>query len=228
MESDLKKLVGIEIAKRVKDGEVIGVGSGTTVEAALEQIGARIKNEGINLRIVPTSLQSAWKCQEMGLQVLSPGYYGELAWCFDGADEIDPKLWLIKGFHGALLKEKILVSRSKRFVVIADESKLVQKLTQKFAVPVEVIPEARSSVERDLAAIGAVSVKLRLVSHTCAPVITEAGNILLDVLFKEVLASTEKEIKSIIGVVESGLFIGYTSEVIVAGKTGVYSLFPKN
>ena len=224
---NMKQSAGAEIAKRIKDGDVLGVGSGTTVEAALDLIGERIRKERLNVHVVPTSLPSAWKCQEMGLQVLYPAYRGELSWYFDGADEVDPNLWLIKGRHGALLKEKIVASKSKSFVVIVDESKLVKKLTEKFPVPVELLPEARFSVERDQYAVGATQIVLREVPNTRAPVITEAGNIVVDVFFKEIGAGTEKAVKSIVGVVESGLFIGYASEVIVAGKEGVYSLFPK-
>jgi ribose 5-phosphate isomerase A len=223
----MKQIVGAEIAKRVKDGEVLGVGSGSTVEAALDQIGARIKKEGLSIHVVPTSYPSAWKCQQMGLHVLYPGYQGEVSWYFDGADEVDPHLWLIKGRHGALLREKILVRRAGRFVVIVDESKLVKQLTEKFAVPVEFIPEARFPVERDLKRMGARSIVLREVPTTTAPVITESGNFIVDVYFNEITAETEKAVKLIVGVVETGLFMGYTSEVIVAGQKGVYSLFPE-
>ncbi len=220
----MKEIVGAEIAKRVRDGDVIGVGTGSTVDCALEQIGKRIIAEKLSVSVVPTSYQSGWRCQEIGLKVMYPGYQGELSWGFDGADEVDANLSLIKGAGGAMLKEKILAAKCKNFIVVVDESKLVKTLGEKFPIPVEVIPEARSVAERGLKALGATEIVLRNAVKKHGPVITEAGNLIIDVRFPTIKPGFEKEIKSIVGVVESGLFMGYASEVLVGSASGVRSL----
>jgi ribose 5-phosphate isomerase A len=220
----MKEIVGQEIAKRVKNGDVIGVGTGTTVDAALTAIGKRIAHEGLLVTVVPTSYQSAWRCQELGLTVMYSGYHGYLSWGFDGADQITKDRWAIKGKGGALLQEKILAKRCKKFVIIVDESKVVPQLGVGCAIPVEIVPEALVLAEDGLRALGAQELTIRTGSGKHGPVITERGNIIIDALFPTVGAELEREIKSLVGVVESGLFIGYASEVIVAGSQGLVSL----
>lgn len=222
----MKEIVAAELAKRVQNGDRIGVGTGSTVEAALVKIGDRIKQEGLSVQVVPTSIQSAWKCQEIGLNVLHPAFYGELSWGFDGADAVDDNLWLIKGKGGAMLQEKILAARCRKFVIIVDDTKLTRNLADACAIPVEIIPEARIVVERGLNKLGAKEILLRPATGKHGPIITEAGNLILDVTFASVTEDLETKIKAIVGVVESGLFIGYTSEVIVAGKEGIKFLKP--
>jgi ribose 5-phosphate isomerase A len=221
----MKEIVGKALASRVKDGEVLGVGTGTTVDAALAEIGRRVREEGLRVSVVPTSYQSAWKCQELGLTVLTPGYAGYLSWGFDGADQITKDRWAIKGKGGALLQEKLLARRCKSFVIIVDESKLVDKLGIGCPVPVEVIPEGYVLALDGLKSFGAEEIVVRSGTGKHGPVITERGNIILDVSLPEVLATSEVDIKSIPGVVDSGLFIGYVSEVVVASASkGVYSI----
>jgi ribose 5-phosphate isomerase A len=134
--SAMKEIVAQEIAKRVKDGDVIGVGTGTTVDAALTEIGKRVKAEGLRITVVPTSYQSAWRCQELGFIVMYPGYRGHLSWGFDGADQVNQAKWAIKGKGGAMLQEKILAKRCKKFVLIVDESKVVSELGKGCPIPV--------------------------------------------------------------------------------------------
>jgi ribose 5-phosphate isomerase A len=223
----MKELVAKELAKRVKDGDVIGVGTGSTVDLALSEIGLRVKQEKLNLHVVPTSLQSSWKCQQLGLNVMYPGYRGNLSWGFDGADEVDDRFWLIKGKGGALLQEKILAARCDYFVVIVDESKMVKKLGANCAIPVEVIPEAIHVVEQRLRDLNPVSIELRnCTGGKHGPIITEAGNIILDVKFDGIEKELEGRLKSILGVVETGLFIGYTSELLMATTSAVKSIKP--
>ena len=147
MSSELKKIVANHLAKKVSDGQVIGVGTGSTVNAALVAIGERVTNEGLNLSVVPTSFQSAWRCEELGIRVLDPLYSGKLAWGFDGADEVDQNLRLIKGGGAALLQEKILAAKCEEYIIIIDETKVVSCLGEAFAVPVEVVPQASSVVK---------------------------------------------------------------------------------
>lgn len=220
----MKEKVAQEIARRVKDGDVIGVGTGTTVDAALTEIGKRVQQEGLRLTVVPTSLQSAWRCQELGLTVLYQAFNGHLSWGFDGADQVTKERWAIKGKGGAMLQEKILAKRCKKFIIIVDETKVVSQLGAGCPVPVEVIPEARILAEEGLRALGATSLEIRAGSGKHGPVITEAGNIIIDSAFPAIRESLERDIKGIVGVVDSGLFIGYASEVIVASASGVSSL----
>ena len=217
----MKEQVAAELAARVKNGQLIGVGTGSTVELAVARIGERVKTEKLDVKVVPTSLQTAWQCQQLGLNVLYQGYRGEIAWGFDGADAVDKNLWLVKGKGGALLQEKILAARCREFLVIVDDSKLVQSLSG-VSIPVEIIPSAIHIAERELAKLGARDLALRPAgSGKHGPVITEAGNVIIDVQFSEVASRLEKEIKSIVGVVESGLFIGYASQVLVGGPDSV-------
>ena len=219
----MKEIVAKEIAKRVKDGDVIGVGTGTTVDAALTEIGKRVKAEGLRITVVPTSYQSAWRCQDLGFIVMYPGYRGHLSWGFDGADQVSKNRWAIKGKGGAMLQEKILAKRCKKFVLIVDETKVVEHLGQGCAIPVEVVPEAVILAEEGLKSLGAQEVVIRVGTGKHGPVITERGNIILDATFSSVTERLEGDIKSIIGVVDSGLFINYATEVMVAKADSVYS-----
>lgn len=217
-----KEAVGQEVARRIRSGEVIGIGTGSTVDAALIAIGARIQSEGLRVLGVPTSYESAWKCSEMGISVCAPESVSRLTWGFDGADEVDPELRVIKGKGGAMLREKIVAALCDRFVVIVDESKLVSRLGERTAVPVEVVPGARRLVESALVTLGAQSVVLRQAGPgKHGSVITEAGNVILDATFPSIGATLEREIKSLVGVVESGIFNAMAHEVIVAGSSGI-------
>lgn len=220
----MKEIVAKEIAKRVKDGDVLGVGTGTTVDAALTEIGKRVASEGLRVTVVPTSYQSAWRCQELGFLVMYPGYRGQLSWGFDGADQVNAAKWAIKGKGGAMLQEKILAKRCETFVLIVDESKVVQDLGVGCPVPVEVVPEALVLAEQGVRMLGATQVNIRSGTGKHGPVITERGNIIIDVTFARITDKLETQIKTLIGVVDSGLFIGYAAEVLVAGPNGVRSL----
>jgi ribose 5-phosphate isomerase A len=219
----MKEIVAQEIAKRIHDGDIIGVGTGTTVDAALVAMGKRIAQEGLRVSVVPTSYQSAWRCQEIGLSVLHPAYDGYLSWGFDGADQVTRDRWAIKGKGAAMLQEKLVAQRCKAFTIIVDETKVVPLLGVGCPVPVEVIPEAKRLAEDGLRRLGALELSIRTGSGKHGPVITEKGNIIFDATFGQIEAGLEREIKSLAGVVESGLFIGYVSEVLVADSKGVSS-----
>lgn len=217
----MKEVVGRELAARVKDGDVLGVGTGSTVDAALVALGERIKHEGLLVKAVPTSYQSAWRLEEIGVIALSPEYSGTLSWGFDGADAIDKNRVAIKGKGGALLEEKILAAKCRHYVIIVDDSKVCSDVCSHCEIPVEVVPSAINVAKEGLLKIGAVDIKLRnAVSTKHGPVITERGNIILDAKFSSFRKGLEREIKSVIGVVESGLFESYANEVLVATKSG--------
>lgn len=218
-----KELVATEIVKRFVTGQTIGVGTGTTVDVALEQLAARIAAEKLNVRLVPSSYETARRCEGMGLTVLHPRFGGVIDWGFDGADAVNDQLWLIKGRGGALLQEKILAAKCKKFIVIVDESKIVTSFVG-LPIPIEVIPEALDLVQWRLKDLGAVEMTVRTGNGKHGPVVTEAGNLLIDASFNKSPETLEHDIKSLTGVVDSGLFIGYASEVLVGGLAGIRSL----
>lgn len=222
--TDLKKLVGKEIAKRATSGEVLGVGTGSTVDAALEAIAERVRNEDLALQVVTSSLESSWYCESIGLTVLHSGYAGPIAWSFDGADAVDSKLRAIKGRGAAMLREKILAARSSRCVLIIDESKFVEEIGKHCPVPVECIPEAHGFVQARLKSLGAESVSVRMAKAKHGPVITEMGNLVLDCQFDTVADDLESRIKNIPGVVESGLFLAIADELLIASDQGIQSI----
>lgn len=217
----IKEALALEVAKRLGNGQTIGVGTGTTVEAAVKEIGRLVKQQGLAVKAVPTSLQSAWLCEELGLEVLYPGSSAKIDWGFDGADAVDRRLRVIKGKGGAMLQEKIMAARCGTYLIIIDRAKLVDDLAGAAAVPVEVVPEAASFVKRQLIRLGAVDAFLRKAVAKHGPVITEGGNLIVDVRFSKIEDSLESQIKSIVGVVDSGLFTNFATEVLVGSENGV-------
>lgn len=210
-----KQKVADEIAKKVKDGDILGVGSGSTSFLALRAIAKKVKEEGLSIKAIPTSIEISLFCTKLGIP-LTTLYEHRPDWLFDGADEVDPKRSLIKGRGGAMFKEKLMISSSPVNYILVDESKIVGKLGSKFPVPVEVFPQALMHVEAELKKIGASSLVLRPAKGKDGPVITENGNLILDARFSEIGDDMEQKIKSITGVIESGLFINYNVEIIIA------------
>lgn len=216
-----KERVGKALADKVKHGELIGVGTGSTVDAALRAIKSRVDSEGLQVSVVTSSYASAWSCEQIGLQVLYPGFQGKISWAFDGADEVDPDFRLIKGKGGALLQEKILAVRSQEFIIVVDESKLVKTLGAACAVPVEVIPTASGFVYEQLKKLGAEQVTLRSGTGKHGATITEAGNIIFDAKFSQITKTLPAQIKALVGVVEHGIFATEAKEVWVAQESGI-------
>ncbi len=210
-----KQKVADKIAAKVKDGDVLGVGSGSTVYMALLAIAKRIKEEKLDVKAIPTSIEIGMVCTKLGIP-LNSIFESRPDWLFDGADEVDPNHNLIKGRGGAMFKEKLLISISPINYIIIDDTKLVDKLGTNFPVPVEVFPLALLHVEKELEKLGVESILLRPAKGKDGPVITENGNVILDVHFTEITDMLELKIKSITGVIESGLFINYGVEILLA------------
>lgn len=208
-----KQKVAIKIASMVKDGDILGVGSGSTAYLALIEIAKRIHTENIHVRAITTSQEIKMACAKLGIPLTSLLEY-KPDWTFDGADEIDNNLNMIKGRGGAMFKEKLLISSSPRTYIIADASKMVSKLGTHFPVPVEVFPEALVHVDQALRSLSPEEIKLRMAQAKDGPVITENGNMILDVWFNNIPDNLEHAIKSITGVIESGLFMHYEIELI--------------
>ncbi|MDR1258830.1 MAG: ribose 5-phosphate isomerase A [Tannerellaceae bacterium] len=211
-----KERVAGRIAAMVKQGDVLGVGSGSTCYMALLAIAARIRDEGLHIKAVTTSLEITMACVRLGIPLANFEEYRP-SWTFDGADEIDPDLSLIKGRGGAMFREKLLINSSPKAYIIADSSKMVARLGTKFPVPVEVFPQALTYVGHALRELSPAEINLRMAEKKDGPVITENGNLILDVWFDAIPSGTEKAIKSITGVIESGLFIGYPVEIVDVG-----------
>lgn len=211
-----KEALGARVAARAESGQVIGVGSGSTAFLALLALGERAAEEGLLLTTVPTSIEVGLACAAAGLAVSDLDAVRP-DWGFDGADEVEESggvVRLIKGRGGALFREKLVMASQATTLILADRSKLVTRLGERFAVPVEVVPRALHLVEERLERLGATEVALRLAGGKDGPVVTEGGNLLLDARFDAIADALEAEIKAIPGVVESGLFIGYPVEVI--------------
>ncbi|MFD0795753.1 ribose 5-phosphate isomerase A [Mucilaginibacter litoreus] len=212
-----KQKVARQIAGKVKDGDILGVGSGSTVYLALVAIAERIKTESLNIKAIPTSLEISLFCSKLGIP-LTTLFEHTPDWLFDGADEVDPNNWLIKGRGGAMFKEKLLISSSPVNYIIVDDSKMVSRLGTNFPVPVEVFPQALLTVEKQLRKLGATDISLRPAKGKDGPIITENGNMILDCKFGRIEGSLERDIKSITGVIESGLFIDYPVDILMASN----------
>jgi ribose 5-phosphate isomerase A len=210
-----KEQVAARLATLLRDGDVVGFGSGSTSFLTIQAIGKRLKEESIRMTAIPTSLEVALACTTLSIPTTTL-FQEKPDWSFDGADEVDPRNNLIKGRGGAMFKEKILIVNSPKTYIVVDKSKLVSRLGERFPVPIETYPSAVHFVEARLVALGATEVRLRLAKSKDGPVITEAGNFILDAKFKDIGDGLEREIKMITGVLESGLFQGYDVETMVA------------
>jgi len=214
-----KRNAALEAVKHVKDNTVIGLGSGSTVAYAIEEIGNKIKSEGLHVLAVPTSYQAFMLAVRHGIPTTTLEEHPLLDLTVDGADQIDEELNLIKGMGGALTREKIVASVSKRLIIVADESKKVKVLGEKnHPVPIEAIPFATKPVMHKIKEMKGKPV-LREGKGKVGPVVTDNGNIIIDVNFGVIQNPTELErkLKSISGVVETGLFIKM-ADIVYLGK----------
>ncbi len=216
---ELKKRVGYEAAKLVKDGDVVGLGTGSTTHYFIEKLGKMIKNEEIDIMGVPTSYQSFFLARDSNIPVTTLDEH-DIDIAVDGADEVDPELNLIKGGGAAHTLEKIVDESSDRFVVIVDGSKIVSKLGN-FPVPVEVIPNATRTVKNHLIQMGG-NPSLRMAERKDGPVVTDNGNFIYDVKFTiKNPKKLETELNTIPGVVENGIFSQIVDEVIIGRDNGI-------
>ncbi len=224
----LKKAVGQKAAESVKSGMRVGIGTGSTVAFFIEALGMRI-GEDFHVLGVPTSYQSGLLCMQHGIPLADAAMVDSLDIAVDGADEIDPALNAIKGGGAAHTLEKIIASMAKEFILIADESKLVDSLCGSFPLPVEVIPKGLSFVSREILRLSGQP-KLRMAVRKDGPIITENGNFVVDITFHtppEDLLSFDRLLKQIPGVVETGLFLGLAQKALVAKAGKIVLLTPK-
>lgn len=218
-----KKNAAREAVKHVKDCFVVGLGSGTTAAYAIEEIAKKMKHERLRVSGVPTSYQALMLAVKNGIPVTTLEEHSSLDLAIDGADQIDPKLNLIKGMGGALAREKIVASASKRLVIVADEEKRVKTLGENdHPVPIEVLPMAVPIVMRRIKGLGGRPV-LREGGKKVGPVVTDNGNVILDVHFGLIRRPSDLEcgLKGLAGVVETGLFVGMADIAYVGTHSGV-------
>jgi ribose 5-phosphate isomerase A len=220
---ELKRKAAYAAVQHVKDGFVVGLGSGSTAAYAIEALGEKVKREKLCLLAVPTSYQAFLLAVKCGIAVTTLDEHPVIDVTIDGADQIDPKLNLIKGMGAALAREKIVASVSKQNIIIADEGKKVNVLGENdHPVPVEVLPFAIAAVKGKIEAFGGRAV-LREGKGKLGPVITDNGNAVIDVVFGVISNAAELEVKlkMIPGVVETGLFVGLASTAYIGTPTKV-------
>ncbi|RLG33738.1 ribose 5-phosphate isomerase A [Methanosarcinales archaeon] len=206
-------------ASLIKDGMVVGLGTGSTAEIAVRRIGNRIKEEGLKLLGIPTSLQTEMLAIECGIPITSLSEHPSLHICIDGADQVDSQLNLIKGGWGSHTREKIVSYAAKKLVICIEEEKLVELLNR--PVPLEVLPYAVKIVENQVKELGGVPV-LRREGNKGRYFITEGGNLIIDADFGIIKnpESMNKTLSSVVGSVEHGIFTNAT-EVHVGDEKGV-------
>ena len=206
----------------VQDGNIVGLGTGSTAAHAVRLLGERVR-AGLKIRGIPTSRQTKDLAASAGIPLTTLDEFQQIDVTIDGADEVDPRLRLIKGGGGALLREKIIASASRQLVIIADSSKQVAVLG-KFPLPVEVIPFAQALIAKRIAALGA-TVRLRQ-SAGGNPFVTDEGHHILDCSFGHIPdpPALARQLEAMPGVVEHGLFIDMASIVLIAKGDQVVEL----
>ena len=206
----------------VKDGQVVGLGTGSTAAYFIKLLGEKVK-DGMRVRGIPTSDRSRELAESLGIPLTTLDECQEIAVTVDGADEVDPQLRLIKGGGGAMLREKIVASATKQLVIVADATKQVPVLG-KFPLPVEVIQFAQALVAKRIAALGA-QVSLRK-NADGTPYVTDERNHILDCRFGQIRDADRlaQQLSEMPGIVEHGLFIGMASVVLFAKGSEIVEL----
>lgn len=220
MYMNLKEIAGFTAAKEIKDGQIIGLGTGSTTHYFIEKIGMRMEEEGIEVMGVPTSYQSFLLAKQWKIPITTLEEH-DVDIAVDGADEIDPDFNLIKGGGAAHTLEKIVDYSANELIIIADDSKMVDKLG-KFPLPLEIISEAINPVFSALKDMGA-DPKIRMARYKDGPVISDNGNFIADAAFHEIdnPIQLEKDLNSIPGVVENGIFSQMVDKVILGTNNGL-------
>jgi ribose 5-phosphate isomerase A len=225
---EAKRRVALEAVKHVEDGFIVGLGSGSTAAFVIKEIGRQMLQEGLRVLGVPSSSQTMMLAVRSGIPLTSLDEQPIVDLAIDGADQIDNKLNLIKGGGGALTREKIVASAAKRFIVVADETKLVEKLGANCRLPVEVLPFALATVTADIKELGGKPL-LREAKGKVGAVVTDNGNYIVDVDFGAITDAEElnRRLKLIPGVIETGLFIGMADIVYLGKQDGIVRLEKK-
>ena len=238
-QDELKKLVGYKaVDDYVKSGMVVGLGTGSTAYFAVERVGEKLKSGELkDIVAIPTSIRTKEQAESLGIPLVTLDTHSKLDVSIDGADEVDPDLNLTKGGGGALFREKIVEIASDKFIVIVDESKICDGLGPGFPIPVEIVPFCHEHTMRVIADLptckGKCKPVLRMGSASNNQVdgdeiaVTDNGNYIVDLHFDEPIKDAPQmaqELKSVVGVVEHGLFCGMSTAVIISSKSGEISV----
>ena len=221
-----KQSVAIHAAKFVKNGMLVGLGTGSTANYFIEELARRQKEEQLKVTTIASSNVSMIKAQSLGLNVIALTQVAEIDLYVDGADEITPDMTLLKGRGYDLVLEKLLAKAAKQFLVVADKSKLVDRIGTNFAIPIEVMPMAWRAAKRSLEAAGGVG-ELRQNVAKDGLTVTSHGSLVLDMAFDKSIS--EQALNALInntpGVVEHGIFYGLTSAVLIAENGHIEALW---
>lgn len=220
-----KKIAGENAVQYIKDGMTIGLGSGSTIYWTLKKLGELV-GQGLNVKGIPSSIRTENLAKEFGIPLTSFSEVQQLDLAIDGADEVDQNFNLIKGGGGSLVREKIVCAASKQLVIVVDESKVVQKIGT-YPLPIEVVPFGWEVTSERISSLGCIP-KLRM--HHNEVFISNNGNYILDCKFDFISKplSLHQELKQLLGVVETGLFIGMTDKVIIGKENGLFQILDKN
>ena len=231
LQNQMKQAVTQAAVNQIQNGMILGLGSGSTAALMIEALAAKIKSGEIKDVVgVTTSFQGEVLASQLGIPLTALSSVQEIDLAIDGADEVDPKFQLIKGGGACHVQEKLVAALAKRFIVVVDSTKLVEKLNLDFKLPVEVLPSAWKQVQKELRNLEGEG-HLRMAQKKAGPVVTDQGNLILDLTFKNGIDHPEileSQINNIPGVLENGLFVNLTDEVLVGkvenGEVGVESL----
>ena len=226
----MKKAVAEAAVNEVTSNMIVGLGSGSTAAIMIKTLANKIKiGELKEIRGVPTSFQSEVLALELGIPLIDLVSVDQIDLAIDGADEVNPAYQLIKGGGACHVREKLVASKANKLLIVVDQTKLVKNLNEEFPLPVEVLPSAWKQVKDVIENMDA-QCKLRMAEKKAGPVVTDEGNLILDVLFNGGINNpkeTELQINNIPGVLENGLFVDLTYKVLVGkvenNQTVVYS-----
>ena len=218
LQDRMKQAVAAAATEQIQSGMVVGLGSGSTAALMIQALGAKLKSGELSDVVgITTSFQGEVLAAELGIPLKSLNAIERIDLAIDGADEVDPAFQLIKGGGACHVQEKLVAVRADRFVVVVDSTKLVDTLNLGFLLPVEVLPGAWRQVQTQLAAMGG-DAQLRMAVKKAGPVVTDQGNLVLDVKFAGGIsdpAGLEAAINNLPGVLENGLFVNITDQVLV-------------
>ena len=231
LQNQMKQAVALAAVDQIRNGMVLGLGSGSTAALMIKELGARLQDGRLkDITGVTTSFQGEVLAAELGIPLQSLNAVERIDLAIDGADEVDPAFQLIKGGGACHVQEKLVACRANRFVVVVDSSKLVERLNLGFLLPVEVMAGAWRQVQQQLQAMGGAA-ELRMATRKAGPVVTDQGNLVLDVRFEAGIkdpVELERSINNLPGVLENGLFVNLVDQVLVGeindGVAGVRDL----
>lgn len=214
-EYNLKKICAKEALKQIKPKSIIGLGGGSTIAYLIEYI----KEANLDIKVVTPSFKTKSLCVESGLEVLNTSLIDEIDIAFDGCDEVDEKFNAIKSGGGIHTKEKLIASMSKDYVLLVDDSKYVNHLTNRYPIVLEIIEDSLSYVQKKVKRLGG-DPKIRSSKAKDGYTITDGGNLLIDVWFESIddIYLLEKNLKDICGVIDTSLFINVVTKILITGK----------